>query len=157
MTIDEDGIVRIDFRRAPTPKERLEAQRERLDRLRVLVEGLTHVSGLVPEITSRLCLRRLLGKQCLQCSPAHDFWCEPHLPPGADHITMWRSGRRVWALVSQPYGMPGEQMQVLADLCDRYGFRFYVAAATPWWYDTHCDDERFLTVVVYRRREEGEG
>ncbi len=117
------------------------------DLLREWMEARLNCGALRMD-TARTCCRQILGKRCIESSPSHDFRCEPHLPPGVDHVTAWRQGRKTVAIVSQPYQMSTETMQALIAFCRGHGFRCSVGMAPPWWYEPEDPRERMITVVI---------
>ncbi len=124
-------------------------RRSQREVLRDWVERHTGVEGLRMQ-TSAPCCRQLLGKRCRESSQAHDFNCEPHLPPGADHVTAWKAGRNTVAVVIQPYGMSWRSIRALVEFCWLHGLGCSVDLAPPWWYVPEDGRERVLTVVITR-------
>ena len=64
------------------------------------------------ESGGRLCVHRLLGKQC-------NF--EGCQPPAADHDTLWLKDGKPALYLMQPYGLCWEDIKKLAAFCERHG------------------------------------
>ncbi len=66
------------------------------------------------ESDGRLCIQKLLGRQCnfQDCSP-----------PGGDHDTLWLKDGRPALYLMQPYGLGWNKMRELIAFCLRHGLR----------------------------------
>ncbi|MBI4376692.1 MAG: hypothetical protein HY549_09615 [Elusimicrobia bacterium] len=67
----------------------------------------------------RLCVQRLLGKQCN---------LKDCVPPSGDHDTLWLQNGKPARYVTQPYGLEWETMRKLVAFCENYGLKANVDA-----------------------------
>lgn len=67
----------------------------------------------------RLCVQRLIGKQC-------NF--QDCAPPAGDHDTLWLKDGKPALYLMQPYGLAWEDMKALVTFCGRRGLKASVDA-----------------------------
>jgi len=101
--------------------------------------GLTESNGAI-------CVERLLGRQCRH----RDERDHLHSIPGSDHATLWCRDGAPAVYVSQPYGMDGEYLRALLEVCDAYGMSCFVDA-WPSWHNPGS----VLSVFVWKKGTQG--
>lgn len=71
------------------------------------------------ESDGRLCVQRLVGKQCN---------LQDCMPPGGDHDTLWLRDGKPALYHMQPYGLSWDDMKKIVAFCERRGLQASVAA-----------------------------
>ena len=91
------------------------------------------ISKVLPgyrESRGRICTKRLFRQHCRltpQCS-------DPHLPPGADHTSLWFTSRRQMVLVTQPYDQEnGLRIKDMRGWAAQHGLSIEVSTVKSWW------------------------
>lgn|SRR5437763_1995383 len=79
-----------------------------------------------------VCLRRLLGKHCLEYKSSAFQRCPLHMLKRADHVTVWVTGGRAVLYLSQPYRFFEEDRDELESLAAEYGLAWTIDPAAAW-------------------------
>jgi hypothetical protein len=92
-------------------------------------ERWAEIYGL-KESGGRLCVQRLLGKNCIRYN-MRDSFCDCQ-PPGADHASLWLKHGKPHVYVMQPYPMQQESWERLFAFCKKYGLQADIDTWPAW-------------------------
>lgn len=90
----------------------------------------------------RLCVHRLLGKQCN---------LKDCLPPSADHDTLWLQNGKPARYIMQPYGLTWDDMKKLVAFCESHKLK----ADVDTWPSFHFPG-RVLSIHLSRQERQGQ-
>ncbi len=101
-------------------------QREAADGV---ITSLRSVTGTLKLSKGRECVRRLLGKQCVDGYQYSKCECRP---PWSDHATMWTRDGKAYCYIFQPYGWNESKAQDLTRFCEKHGLTYSVDPESSW-------------------------
>ena len=143
LTTAQQGICDVQSRRWKATEVRdYRAERQLSAELEVAQQAVrdTFMPGY-RLTTGSTCARRLLGKRCTSGWGWRNVDCGgPHLPPGADHTTLWVKANSPAILITQPYAIAasgrGDYSKVVEPMREwgeRNGLNVWDDPYLSWW------------------------